>query len=216
VQTISKVQLPYGVLRPRHPAPTFKAQAVIDETFVEVKLNDYEGEWLVLMFYPFDFTFVCPTELVAFSEASQDFEKINTKIAAVSTDSQFTHLAWTRTPRADGGLGKLRIPLIADVSKDISAAYGVLVVDPEDPLFGAALRGIFIIDPKGTVRSVQVNDENVGRSVSEVLRLVKAFQYADSHGEGCPANWQPGDEAVKPDPKASKAFFAKWSTEHAE
>lgn len=167
-------------------------------------------------FYPFDFTFVCPTEIVAFSEAMEQFHEIGAEVAAVSTDSHHTHLAWIKTPRELGGLGHLNLPLVADVSKKISSAYGVLVEDEEDELYGAALRGLFIIDPKQVVRSVQINDEAVGRSVDETLRLVKAFQYADKHGEGCPANWKPGAASIVPDPIKSKAFFNAWSTEHPD
>jgi len=167
-------------------------------------------------FYPFDFTFVCPTEIVAFSEAMPQFHEIGAEVAAVSTDSHHTHLAWIKTPRELGGLGHLNLPLVADVSKRISSMYGVLVEDEEDELYGAALRGLFIVDPQQVVRSVQINDEAVGRSVDETLRLVKAFQYADKHGEGCPADWKPGAASVVPDPIKSKEFFTTWSTEHPD
>ncbi|CAD7705326.1 unnamed protein product [Ostreobium quekettii] len=205
-----------GALVPRRPAPNFTATAVVGEKFETVSVSDYLGKWLVLLFYPFDFTFVCPTELVAFSEASEKFAAVNTKVVAISTDSHHTHLAWVRTPRNQGGLGAVNFPLVADISKRISYNYGVLVEDEDDVLYGAALRGIFLIDPNGTIRSTQVNDESVGRNVDEVVRLVQAFQYADEHGEGCPANWKPGDDTVKPDPDGSKAFFASWSAQHVE
>ena len=154
---------------------------------------------------------MCPTEIVAFSNAVSEFAKINTKVVAVSTDSKFTHLQWIRTARDQGGLGPVDLPLVADVSKDISRAYGMLIEDDKDELYGAALRGVFIIDPSGVVRSVQVNDEVVGRSVDEVMRLVKGFQYADEHGEGCPAGWTPGAKTIVPDPDKSKSFFAEWA-----
>jgi alkyl hydroperoxide reductase subunit AhpC len=156
---------------------------------------------------PFDFTFVCPTEIVAFSDAVEKFSKINTKILAISTDSQHTHLAWIRTDRTNGGLGPINIPLVADVSKDISRAYGVLVDTPGDDMYGAALRGLFIIDPSKVVRSVQINDDQAGRSVEETFRLVQAFQHADKHGVVCPAGWTPGKNTIVPDPDASKSFF---------
>ena len=127
---------------------------------------------------------------------------------AISTDSHHTHLAWTRTSRADGGVGKLDIPLVADVSKRIAQSYGVLVTDENDDMFGAALRGLFIIDPKGLVRSVQINDDAVGRSVDETIRILKAFQYADTHaGEACPASWTPGSDTIKANPYGSKEYF---------
>ncbi|GMH45867.1 hypothetical protein BSKO_13830 [Bryopsis sp. KO-2023] len=203
-----------GALVPRTNAPEFSANAVVDEEFKLISLSDFQGKWLVLLFYPFDFTFVCPTELVAYSEAVSKYKAAGAEIAAVSTDSHHTHLAWVRTARDQGGLGGIKFPLIADISKKISFDYGVLVEDENDPLYGAALRGIFIIDPTGKIRATQVNDESVGRNVDETLRLLQAFQYADEHGEGCPANWHPGDKTIKPHPDKSKAFFATWSTEH--
>jgi len=139
---------------------------------------------VVLFFYPLDFTFVCPTEIIAFNDAVSKFKEINTELLGVSVDSQFTHLAWINTPRKQGGLGHLEIPLIADVTKEISKKYGVLIEEA-----GIALRGLFIIDENGKLRSMIVNDLPVGRSVEETLRLVNAFQFTDKHGEVCPANW---------------------------
>lgn len=136
-------------------APQFKnINAVSGEVFKTVALDDYKGKYLVMIFYPFDFTYVCPTELIAYSEAVNKFEELNAKILGISTDSHHTHLAWIKTPRTEGGLGKLEYPLLGDFSKDISRNYGVLVEDPDDIMFGAALRGIFIIDASGKVRSV--------------------------------------------------------------
>jgi alkyl hydroperoxide reductase subunit AhpC len=136
-------------------APQFKnINAVSGEVFKTVALDDYKGKYLVMIFYPFDFTYVCPTELIAYSEAVNKFEELNAKILGISTDSHHTHLAWIKTPRTEGGLGKLEYPLLGDFSKDISRNYGVLVEDPNDIMFGAALRGIFIIDASGKVRSV--------------------------------------------------------------
>ena len=185
---------------PRTQAPDFSnVQSVIDGEFKPVSLSDYKGKYLVMVFYPFDFTYVCPTELISFSENVKAFKEINTEVIGVSTDSHFTHLAWLKTPRAEGGLGKIDYPLLADISKEMSKDYGVLVTDESDPMFGAALRGLFIIDTTGKVRSVQVNDDAVGRSVDEAIRTIKGFQWADKHGEVCPANWQPGDKTIKPD-----------------
>lgn len=129
----------------------------------------------MIVFYPFDFTYVCPTELIAFSEAVSQFDQVNSKILGVSTDSHHTHLAWVKTPRTEGGLGKIEFPLLADFSKEISRNYGVLVDDAQDGMYGAALRGIFIIDGEGKIRSMQINDDSVGRSVDETLRLIKGF-----------------------------------------
>mgnify|MGYP002393817552 FL=1 len=129
---------------------------------------------------------------------------VSSQVAAVSVDSHFTHLAWTQTPRAEGGLGKMDIPLISDLTKSISRDYGVLLEEE-----GVALRGLFIIDPKGIVRQITINDLPVGRSVDETLRLVQAFQFTDEHGEVCPADWNPGSDTMKADPQGSKEYFSK-------
>lgn len=194
-------------LLPRQKAPFWAATAVEREKFVKKTSEDYKGKYVVLLFYPFDFTYVCPTELIAFSEAHDQFKEINTQVVGISTDSHFTHLAWIKTPRSQGGVGKLNIPLVADISKKISKNFGVLVEDETDELFGAALRGLFIIDDKGIIRSYTINDAPVGRSVDETIRLIKAFQYADQHGEVCPANWKPGKETIKPDQEKKKEYF---------
>ncbi len=186
------------------PAPQFDATAVVDGQIKELTWKElHDGKWLVLFFYPLDFTFVCPTEIIAFSDAHDRFAKIGAKLAAVSVDSQYTHLAWTNTERAKGGLGKVNFPLIADLGKKIAQAYDVLL--PE----GIALRGLFIIDPAGTIRQATVNDLPVGRNVDEVLRLIEAFQYVEQHGEVCPANWTPGSDTMKPDPTGSQEYFQK-------
>lgn len=122
---------------------------------------------------------MCPTELIAYSDAVHRFSEINASIVGISTDSHHTHLAWIKTPRTEGGLGKMQFPLLGDFSKDISRDYGVLIEDPKDQMYGAALRGIFIVDGAGTIRSMQINDDSVGRSVEETLRLIKGFQFAD-------------------------------------
>merc|ERR1711871_55344 len=202
---------PVAHIKPRMPAPSFTAKAVSPSgEFVDVSLSNYAGKYVVLVFYPFDFTFVCPTELVAFSNAVAEFDKINTAVLGISCDSHHTHLAWTNTDRANGGVGKLSYPLVADISKRIARDYGVLVTDEADGMYGAALRGLFIIDPKGIVRTVQINDDAVGRSVDETLRLVKAYQHAEAHGTVCPANWKPGESDMKANPAESKEFFNKW------
>ena len=197
-------------LLPRKQAPTFEnVNAVIDHSFKKVSLKDYAGKYVVLLFYPFDFTYVCPTELIAFSENMQKFKELGAEVLGISTDSHFTHLAWIKTNRKEGGLGKIEYPLLADISKDISRSYGVLVEDPTDDLYGAALRGLFIIDGNGKIRSIQVNDAPVGRSVEETLRLIQAFQHTDTHGEVCPANWKPGSRTIIPDQDEKKKYFSE-------
>ena len=184
-------------------APDFKAQAVVNGQFQEISLSDYEGQWKVLFFYPLDFTFVCPTEIIAFSERHSEFAALKAQVIGVSVDSHFTHLAWINTPRKAGGLGGINYPLVADLDKSISRDYGVLLDA------GISLRGLFLIDPSGTIRQSTINDLPVGRNVDEVLRLIKAFQFTDKHGEVCPANWQEGSDSMKPDPEGSKEYFEK-------
>ncbi|XP_069468030.1 thioredoxin-dependent peroxide reductase, mitochondrial [Ambystoma mexicanum] len=185
-------------------APFFKGTAVVNGEFKDLNLDDFKGKYLVLLFYPLDFTFVCPTELVAFSDKANEFHDVNCEVVAVSVDSHFSHLAWINTARKNGGLGKMHISLLSDLTKQISRDYGVLLEGP-----GIALRGLFIIDPNGIVKHLSVNDLPVGRSVEETLRLVKAFQYVESHGEVCPANWTPNSPTIKPSPEGSKEYFEK-------
>ena len=186
------------------PAPDFTATAVVDQEFKTVSLSDYHGKYVVLFFYPLDFTFVCPTEITAFSDRHSEFSSRNTEVLGVSVDSQFSHLAWVQTDRKNGGLGDLNYPLVADLKKDIARDYNVL-----DEEAGIALRGLFIIGPDGVIRHSTINFLPVGRSVDETLRVLQAFQYVDSHpDEVCPANWQPGEKTMNPDPVKSKDFFA--------
>jgi alkyl hydroperoxide reductase subunit AhpC len=199
---------PLAVL-PRQKAPFWSGISVEGEKFVKKNSEEYKGGYLLMLFYPFDFTYVCPTELIAFSESVHKFEEIGTKIIGISTDSHFTHLAWIKTPRSQGGVGKLNFPLLADISKNVSRNYHVLVEDETDALYGAALRGLFIIDDKGIIRSFTINDAPVGRSVDETIRLIQAFQHADKFGEVCPANWKPGDSTINPDPEKKKEYFEK-------
>ncbi|XP_060755033.1 peroxiredoxin-2 [Neoarius graeffei] len=187
-----------------HPAPQFKVTAVVDGQFKDVQLSDYRGKYVVLFFYPLDFTFVCPTEIIAFSDHVSEFRKIGCEVLAASTDSHFSHLAWINTPRKQGGLGSMNIPLLADLSQSISRDYGVLKEDE-----GIAYRGLFVIDDKGILRQITINDLPVGRSVDETLRLVQAFQHTDKHGEVCPAGWKPGSDTIIPDVQKSKEFFSK-------
>lgn len=186
-------------------APEFKGQAVINGHFKDIQLSDYKGKYVVLFFYPLDFTFVCPTELIAFNEKLEEFQKLNTEIIGCSTDSVYSHLAWINTPRKQGGLGGLKYPLLSDFSKEISRRYGILIDDNG----GVALRGLFIIDREQNLRQITINDLPVGRSVDEVLRLIKAYQFVEEHGEVCPANWneKTNPNTIKPDPIKSKEYF---------
>nr|APP87929.1 thioredoxin peroxidase [Paulinella micropora]AQX44696.1 thioredoxin peroxidase [Paulinella micropora] len=194
----------FMTLRVGQQAPDFTATAVINQEFEEVKLSQYRGKYVILFFYPLDFTFVCPTEITAFSDRYSDFSRLNTEILGVSVDSQFSHLAWIQTPRNEGGIGDINYPLVADLKKEIASAYNVLDVDA-----GIAVRGLFIIDPAGVVMHATVNNLPVGRNVEETLRVLQAFQYVQANpDEVCPANWTPGQKTMKPDPKGSKEFFA--------
>ncbi|XP_034043521.1 peroxiredoxin-2 [Thalassophryne amazonica] len=186
------------------PAPDFKATAVVDGAFKDILLSNFKGKYVVLFFYPLDFTFVCPTEIVAFSDRVDEFRKINCEVIGVSVDSHFSHLAWINTPRKQGGLGNMKIPLVADLTKSITRDYGVLKEDD-----GVAYRGLFVIDDKGIVRQITINDLPVGRSVDETLRLVHAFQHTDKYGEVCPAGWKPGSDTIIPDVEKSQAYFSK-------
>ncbi|XP_072104649.1 peroxiredoxin-1-like [Mobula birostris] len=186
-----------------HPAPDFTAKAVMPNgEFKDLTLSSYKGKYVVVFFYPLDFTFVCPTEIIAFSDRADDFRKINCEIIGASTDSHFSHLAWINTPRKQGGLGHMNVPLVADLTHSISKDYGVLKEDE-----GISYRGLFIIDEKGILRQITINDLPVGRSVDETLRLVQAFQFTDKHGEVCPAGWKPGSDTIKPDVQGSKKYF---------
>ena len=185
------------------PAPDFKADAVVGKLFKSVSLGDYKGKWLVLFFYPLDFTFVCPTEITAFSDRVAEFEKVGAEVVGCSIDSKFTHLAWINTPRKDGGLGDIKYPLLADVTKKIARDYGVLIEEA-----GIALRGLFIVNPEGKVVYQVVHDLGVGRSVDETLRVISAFQQVEKTGEVCPANWSAGKKTMKADPVKSKEYFA--------
>lgn len=193
-----------GCLRVGQSAPDFTATAVVDQEFKTIKLSDYRGKYVILFFYPLDFTFVCPTEITAFSDRYPEFKDVNTEVLGVSVDSEFSHLAWIQTERKMGGVGDLNYPLISDIKKEISAAYNVL-----DPDAGVALRGLFIIDKEGVIQHSTVNNLSFGRSVDETLRVLQAIQHVQAHPEEvCPVDWQPGEKTMNPDPVKSKDFFA--------
>lgn len=196
-----------GCLRVGQEAPEFTATAVFDQEFKTVKLSDYRGQYVVLFFYPLDFTFVCPTEIIAFSERHGDFKSIETEILGVSVDSEFSHLAWMQTDRKEGGIGDITYPLVSDIKKEISTAYNVL-----DPEAGVALRGLFIIDKEGIIQHATINNLSFGRSVDETLRTLKAIQHVQAHpDEVCPAGWEEGDQTMNPDPVKSKVYFSSVS-----
>lgn len=184
-------------------APDFKAEAVVGKQFKELKLADFKGKWLVLFFYPLDFTFVCPTEITAFSDRIADFKKLGAEVVGCSVDSKFSHLAWIETPRNKGGLGDIAYPILADITKQIGRDYDVLLDA------GITLRGLYIIDPEGKISYKLIHDLGIGRDVDEVLRVLEAIQTTRKTGEVCPAGWRPGKSTMKPDPKGSQEFFAK-------
>ncbi|MYA91767.1 MAG: peroxiredoxin [Synechococcus sp. SB0663_bin_10] len=191
-------------IRVGQQAPDFTATAVFDQEFQEVKLSQYRGKYVVLFFYPLDFTFVCPTEITAFSDRHEEFSSKDTEVLGVSVDSEYSHLAWLQTDREAGGLGDIAYPLVSDLNKTIARDYNVL-----DEEAGVAVRGLFIIDPDGVIMHATVNNLPVGRNVDETLRVLQAFQYIRSNpDEVCPADWTPGDPTMNPDPVKSKEYFA--------
>jgi peroxiredoxin (alkyl hydroperoxide reductase subunit C) len=186
-------------------APDFTAKAVnANNEMVDFNLHSNLGEkGAVLFFYPFDFTFVCPTELVAFNNRHEEFKKRGINVIAVSIDSHHTHLAWKNTAIENGGVGNLTYPMVADVTKEISQAYDVLLPG------GMALRGSFLIDKDGTVRHAVINDLPLGRNVDEMLRMVDAMLYTNEHGEVCPAGWTEGKSAMKANKEGVSSFLAE-------
>lgn len=188
-------------------APDFTAKAVMpDNSFADLNLSSYRGKYVVLFFYPLDFTFVCPSEIIAFDTALAKFEKKNAHVLGVSVDSHYTHLAWKNTPRKEGGIGPIKYPLVADLTKQIARDYGVLLDG------GVALRGLFLLDKQGVVRHALINDLPIGRSVDEALRVLDALQFHEEHGDVCPANWHAGEEAMKPSAEGVASYLAKHAT----
>lgn len=183
----------------RKPAPVFVADAWYNSDFVKVDLSTYRGKYVCLFFYPLDFTFVCPTEIIAFNNKAKEFKEIGCELLACSVDSKFSHMEYTLKSKKEGGLGPMDIPLISDLNKEIARSFGCLCEDENDN--GVAFRATYIIDVKGIVRHASINDLPVGRNPDEYLRMVKAFQYTDLNGEVCPANWHPGSQTMIPDAK---------------
>ena len=174
------------------PAPDFTAQAVMpDNSFQAVSMSDYKGKYVVLFFYPLDFTFVCPSEIIAFDHRLEEFKKRGVEVLGCSIDSHFSHLAWKNTDINNGGIGNVQYPLIADTTKEISKDYHVLINK------AVALRGSFLIDKEGVVRHQVINDLPLGRNIDEMLRMIDALQFTEEHGEVCPAGWQDGKPGMK-------------------
>lgn len=203
------------------PAPEFKTQAVMpDNSIQEVSLSDYSGKKVVLFFYPLDFTFVCPTELLAFDKRLAEFEKRGVQVLGCSVDSRWSHLAWKNTDVNKGGIGNVKYPLLQDLDKSIARSYDVLVgakdayvetdnVAENTTVGGAvALRGSFLIDEKGVIRHAVLNDLPLGRNIDEMLRMIDALAYHQKHGEVCPAGWKDGDNAMKESPEGVADYLS--------
>jgi len=189
-------------------APDFTATAVMpDNTFGEVKLSHYRGKHVILFFYPLDFTFVCPSEIIAFNKKLSEFKSRNCEVIGASIDSEFSHLAWKNTPVEKGGIGNVQFPLVADITKSISRDYGILFNE------AVALRGLFLIDKEGIVRHSVINDLPLGRNIDEALRILEALQFVEKHGEVCPANWQEGKSAMEPTSEGVAKFLAEHTDE---
>lgn len=187
-------------------APDFTAAAVLaDGSIVEnFTLSSLRGKYVVLFFYPLDFTFVCPSEIIAHDHRVATFKELGVEVVGVSIDSQFTHFAWRETPVEKGGIGRVGFTLVADVKHEISQAFGI-----EHPAAGVALRASFLIDKDGVVQSQIVNNLPLGRNVDEMVRLVEALQFTEEHGEVCPAGWNKGDKGMKPTTEGVAAYLAE-------
>ena len=189
-------------------APQFKATAAMsDGSFKEISLTDYRGKYVLLYFYPLDFTFVCPSEIIAFDNHLSEFKERGVEVLGVSVDSHFSHHAWRETDRNRGGIGKIGYPLVADLTKNIARDYDVLTADG-----AVSYRGLFLIDKEGVVRHQIVNDLPLGRNVDEAIRMVDALQFHETHGEVCPAGWNKGKAGMK----ASAEGVAEYLAEHAK
>ncbi len=188
-----------------HSAPEFELEGYFKGDFRSYRLSDYRGKWVILLFYPLDFTFVCPTEVLNFSNASEVFGQLNCQIFGISVDSKFVHKAWVETKREDGGLGgSLNYPLLSDLKKKTAKDYGILLENE-----GVALRGLFLVGPDGVIMHSTVNSLSVGRSVSEAVRVLKAFQFVHTHhGLVCPADWEEGKDTMGENPDAMKKYLS--------
>ncbi len=190
-------------------APDFIEEAVMDDgSFAKIKLSKFRNKsYVILFFYPLDFTFVCPSEILAFSNRINEFKKRNVNVLGISVDSHFTHLAWRNTTVDNGGIGKIKFPLVSDITKDISRQYEVLINN------SVALRGTFLIDKKGIIRHSTLNDLPLGRNIDETLRIIDSLQFSEKSGEVCPAGWNKGEEAIVPNAQGIANYLGKFSTE---
>lgn len=185
-------------------APDFSAEAVMpDNSFGEITLSKLRGKYVMLFFYPLDFTFVCPSEIIAFNRKLDEIKAKNCEIVAVSVDSKFTHLAWKKTPLENGGIGDIQYPIVQDLTKSIAREYGILSDE------SVALRALFLIDPNGKIRHATINDLPFGRNVDEAIRMLEAVQFYEAHGEVCPANWQTGKAGMKPTAEGVADYLSK-------
>jgi alkyl hydroperoxide reductase subunit AhpC len=186
-------------------APDFELEGYFKGVFGRYKLSDSRGKWVILVFYPLDFTFVCPTEVLNFSNAADELSELNCQIFGISVDSQYVHKAWVDTNREDGGLGgRLNYPLLSDINKNTARDYGILLEDE-----GVALRGLFLIDPDGIIMHTTINNLSVGRSVTEAKRVLKAFQFVTTNeGQVCPADWEEGKDTMTAEPEEMKKYLA--------
>ena len=185
-------------------APDFSGEAYVNGEFKKISLSDYKGKKVVLFFYPLDFTFVCPTEILAFSDRMEEFRKRNTEVIGASVDSQFTQRAWAQVDRSEGGIKGVNYPILADINKKIARDYGVLMEDA-----GIALRGLFMINKDGDLKHATINHLDLGRNIDEVLRLLDAIDHSEQYGEVCPANWKAGQKAMKPTAASLKEYMKK-------
>jgi len=188
------------------PAPDFTAPAVMPNNTIkeDFSLADVAGKYVVLFFYPLDFTFVCPTEIIDFDKKLAEFKERGAEVIGVSVDSQYSHLAWKNTPRDQGGIGNVQYPLVADLTKQIASDFGVLIEDA-----GVALRGTFLIDREGVIKHAVVNDLGLGRNIDEAIRMLDALQHLEQHGEVCPAGWNKGDDAMVPTSDGVAGYLKK-------
>ena len=185
-------------------APDFTADAVMpDGSFKQINLSDYKGQYVVLFFYPLDFTFVCPTEIIAFDKRNEKFLEKGVQLLGCSIDSKFSHWAWRNTKVRNGGIGQISYPLVADITKNIARDYDVLIND------AVALRGAFLIDKDGVVQHQVINNLPLGRNIDEMLRMVDALQFTEEHGEVCPAGWKEGKDAMNPSSDGVANFLSK-------
>ena len=186
-------------------APSFEVEIVYKNEFSYLKLENFRNKkYVILLFYPLNFTFVCPTELTAFSDRYEEFKQLSTEILAISVDSSYSHLTWLQMPREEGGIESLNYPLVSDVEKKVSKSYNVLTKE------GVALRGLFIIDPNGYIQHSTINNLPIGRSVEETLRTLQAIKYNfENPEEVCPADWRFGNKTLIPNPEKSKNYFLR-------